>query len=500
MDETKKYLKGTALVVGINNYEKATKLDNAIFDANSIASSLEKLSFYTLKYFNVTIDEFDDAISKFVEQLNNFDVGVFYFAGHGIEIDGKNYLLAQNTPCDKVESVKRYSMELQHIVDEINKASCKTKILIIDACRNNPYTSSRGFGTINLAPIFAPQGTIIAYSTSPGQTALDGGIGKNSIYTGALLEHIDELGLPIETFFKKVRTTVYNLSEGKQTSWEHTSLIGNFSFNSGQMIHSLNMPYSTDVVVDKDYDYYSDPKIAKIIEGFKSYNFYVQNDALKSFEKIDPVDLNNDQIFIIGRNILQAASGGAWDSQYLINDPQRLANYTIQGNNHLLNGIFFELYFNKESHLRDRVKSRIILSNILEYHSNPNLQCSFEFINKLLMPFEQRFLQIPSVSMNSVSLDVKMEKEVYKYPYNSEESEYYIVKSIKKDNVELLVDDDQISRFDVKNMDYPIKFFSIDDLRIRLSEIFDFPVKYIKIISNIRNPDLIILLNKGVSL
>ena len=184
----------------------------------------------------------------------------------------------------------------------------------------------------------------------------------------------------------------------------------------------------------------------------------------------------------------------------MINDPQRLANYTIQGNNHLLNGIFFELYFNKESHLRDRVKSRIILSNILEYHSNPNLQCSFEFINKLLMPFEQRFLQIPSVPMNSVSLDVKMEKEVYKYPYNSEESEYYIVKSIKKDNVELLVDDDQISRFDVKNMDYPIKFFSIDDLRIRLSEIFDFPVKYIKIISNIRNPDLIILLNKGVSL
>lgn len=498
--EAQKYIKGTALVVGINNYEKATRLDNAIFDANSFALSLEKLSFYTLKYFDVHIDDFDEAISKFIEQLNNFDVGVFYFAGHGIEIDGKNYLLAQNTPCDKVEAVKRYSMELQYVVDEMNKASCKTKILIIDACRNNPYSTSRGLGTTNLAPIFAPQGTIIAYSTSPGQTALDGGIGKNSIYTGALLEHINELGLPIETFFKKVRTTVYNLSEGKQTSWEHTSLIGNFSFNSGQMIHSLNIPYSMDVVVDKDYDYYSDPKITKIIEGFKSYNFHEQNDALKSFGNIDPIDLSYDQIFVIGRNILQAASGGAWDSQYLINDPQRLAKYTIQGNNHLLNGIFFELYFNKESHLRDRVKSRNILSDILEYHSNPDLQCSFEFINKMLLPFEQRFLQIPSVQMNSVSLDVKMEKEVYKFPYDSEESEYYVVKSIKKDTMELLVDNDQIGRFDVNNMNYPIKFFSIDDLRKQLSEIFDFPIKYIKIVSNIPNPDLNLLLKTNIAL
>lgn len=493
MEEGEKNMIGVALVVGINNYEKATKLDNAVFDANSMADSLERLSFYTLRYNDINIDMFDDAISKFVEQLNKYDVGIFYFAGHGVEIGGENYLLSQNTPSEEEGSVKRYSMKLQEIVDKMNKTSCKTKILIIDACRNNPYAVGRGFLTTNLAPIFAPQGTIIAYSTSPGETALDGGIGKNSIYTGALLEHINELGLPIETFFKKVRTSVYNLSEGRQTSWEHTSLIGNFSFNRGQMIHSLNIPYSKDVVADKDYDIYSNPNITNIIEGFKSHDYYKQNDSLIQFEKINPSELNRNQLFVIGRNILQSAVGSSRECHYFINSQHRISKYTIDGNNHLLNGIFFELYFNKEGKLRERVKSSQYLSIILEYHSNPALHSSFEFINKILIPFEQRFIQIPSKQMNSVSLDIKMVKEPFKYSVVEEESEYYVIQSIKKDTKELLVDDyDRIIN--------PREFSSIDELRNRLSEVLDFPMKYIKIISNIPYPDLHILLKKSISL
>lgn len=499
MKEEKKYIKGIALIVGIDNYENANKLNNAIFDANSIAASLEKLTFNTLKYNDINIDMFDTAVGNFVANLSGFDVGVFYFAGHGVEIEGKNYLLAKNTPCDRVEAVKRYSMELQSIVDEMNKASCKTKILIIDACRNNPFSVGRGYGTTNLAPIFAPQGTIIAYSTSPGEKALDGGIGKNSIYTGALLEHIDELGLPIETFFKKVRTSVYNLSGGKQTSWEHTSLIGNFSFNSGQMIHSLNIPYSMDVVVDKGYDLNSDTLLSKIMEGFKSYTFEKQNIALQCFEKINPLNLDKNQLFIIGRNILQAAVGNAFDCISFINDQQKIANYSIEGNNHLLNGIFFELYFDKDSNLRDRVKSSFFLSTILEYHSNPALQSSFDFINKVLIPFEQRFLQIPSVQMNSVSLDIKLEKELYQKPFDDKGEEYYVIQSIKKDTKELLVDNDHISGPDYI-MDYPREFFTINALKSWLSEAFDYPSKYIKVISNIPEPSLSILLKNSLAL
>lgn len=493
------YKKGIALVVGINNYDNATKLNNALFDANSIATSLEKLSFYTLKYNDINIDMFDKAINEFVEQLNNFDVGVFYFAGHGVEIGGVNYLLSQNTPCDSFEEVMRYSMKMQDIVDKMNQTSCKTKILIIDACRNNPFRGGRGFGTTNLAPIFAPQGTIIAYSTSPGEMALDGGIGKNSIYTGALLEHINELGLPIETFFKKVRTSVYNFSKGRQTSWEHTSLIGNFSFNSGQLIHSLNIPYSLNVVVDKNYDNNSDPNLTEIINGFKSYNFYAQNNTLELFEKREPTDFSKDQLFIIGRNIIQSAIGGAFECQAFINDQQRIAKYTIDGNNHLLNGVFFEMYFDKESHLRERVKSRDFLFIILEYHSNPLLKCSFEFINKALIPFEQKFIQIPSVQINSVSLDIVMEKEPYKLPFENSELDYYVIQSIKKDTQELLGDSIYGVDF-INSMTYPMIFNSLKELQIKLSELLYFPMKYIKIISNNPKPDLPILLKKRILL
>ena len=294
---------------------------------------------------------------------------------------------------------------------------------------------------------------------------------------------------------------MYNLTQGKQTSWEHTSLIGSFSFNSGQMIHSLNIPYSMDVVVDKDYDVYADSKLSVIIEGFKSYNYYKQNDALELFENMNPSELNINQLFIVGRNILQSANGGARDCKNLINDQRRIAKYTMDGNNHLLNGIFFEIYFDKESHLRNRVKSLESLSNLLEYPSNAALQSSFDFINKILIPFEQRFIQIPSVQMNSVSLDVIMKKEPYKHVYEDSESDYYVVQSIKKDTKELLVDSyDSISGFDLINMNYPREFSSIEELKMYLSKTLDFPMKYIKIVSNNSTPDLCILLKKGISL
>ena len=134
-------------------------------------------------------------------------------------------------------------MALNHVMDRMHKASPRIKILILDACRNNPFRNARMVATEGLAPIHAPKGSIIAFSTSPGETARDDGFGKNSIYTGALLKHINEPEVPIEAFFKRVRETVSGYTKQKQTSWEHTSLIGEFSFNSGQLTHSEKVPY-----------------------------------------------------------------------------------------------------------------------------------------------------------------------------------------------------------------------------------------------------------------
>ena len=189
----KDYKKGLALVVGINDYIDASKLSNAVFDAESLAISLEKLSFDIIKKIDIGYRDFASTLDDFFVLLKEYDVGVFYFAGHGVEIDGDNYLLAADTPIEKKTSVTMLSARLQDIIGSMHEAGAQTNIIILDCCRNNPFPADRAHGTTNLAPVYAPQGTIIAYSTSPGETSKDGGMGNNSIYTGALLEHINEL-------------------------------------------------------------------------------------------------------------------------------------------------------------------------------------------------------------------------------------------------------------------------------------------------------------------
>lgn len=400
------YTKGIALIIGINEYENATKLSKAVNDAQAIAQALSNLRFNVTTLIDASIDECDTAIEEFASSLNNFEVGVFYFAGHGVEIEGQNYLLVQNTPADRQSAVKRYSINLQDVVSNMHQSKCRTNILIIDACRDNPFPNTRGLGSLNLAPVFAPKGTIIAFSTSPGEVAKDGGMGNNSIYTGALIQHINEPGLPVEEFFKRVRTTVYTLSNQKQTSWEHTSLIGNFSFNSGQLIHSLKLPYSPEVIADKKFDC-ADPLIGEIVSKFRTYNYYTQNSALEAFESLSVDKLGSSQLFIVGRNILQAAAGGCEKCRRFIFDEDSLIKYTSNGSNHLLNGILFEMYFNSNGDYRyNKRKGFEILNVIIIYCKREKLRCSFTFIKNALFPFSERLIFIPTENPMSVSINV----------------------------------------------------------------------------------------------
>lgn len=235
--------RGLAYVVGINEYQQANKLSNAVYDAKAIAAELKFLGFYVKESYDIDFMNFITEFDKFSKELSNFNVGLFFFAGHGVEFEGKNYLLLTDSSVESKTAIEHSTFDLQSIVNDMHKTGCKMNIQIIDACRNNPYGTGRGIASTNLAPVFAPQGTLIAYSTSPGETAMDGGMGKNSIYTGALLQHLKTKGLQIEDFFKQVRTTVYSLTAGKQTSWEHTSLIGKFCFNAGMLIHSISVGY-----------------------------------------------------------------------------------------------------------------------------------------------------------------------------------------------------------------------------------------------------------------
>lgn len=125
--------------------------------------------------------------------------------------DGINYLAPVDSEFKSESQMKYHAYPLNLIMDHMEKSNALIKILILDACRDNPFQKTRGIQS-GLAPVYAPKGTILAFSTSPGERAKDGGAGRNSLYTGALLTHIDDENIQIEEFFKRVRTTVHTVS------------------------------------------------------------------------------------------------------------------------------------------------------------------------------------------------------------------------------------------------------------------------------------------------
>jgi uncharacterized caspase-like protein len=173
------------------------------------------------------------AMDDFGEQLKGYNVGLFYYAGHGIQVKGNNYLIPVDAALKVEQDVDYDCIDAGRLLGKMEAAGTTTNIVILDACRNNPFErqwSTRASGQGNgLAFMNAPSGSIIAYATSPGKTASDG-TGKNGLYTSAILQYINIPGLSIEEFFKNVRTAVERDSNRTQTPWESTSLKGNFYF------------------------------------------------------------------------------------------------------------------------------------------------------------------------------------------------------------------------------------------------------------------------------
>lgn len=475
-------LKGKALVVGNDHYDQVKPdLDNAVNDARSIYEAFQELGFMMMpEAYDIDTDRFDELFENFKSDLSHYEVGIVYFSGHGIEINGKNYLIMRNTPIGEcAKSTIRNSIDLQDCIKELHDTKCKMIIVIIDACRNNPFEGKeRGWGSVNLAPLFAPKGTLIAYSTSPGEKADDFGMEGHSVYTGALLKHLKEEGLEIETFFKKVRSTVNAMTAGKKTSWEHTSLIGSFSFNSGQMVHVDDVGYDSMVLKDIQYAT-TDKVIALIIKKLKSYNWYEQNDGVAEFKRIIPKMLDKNQLFIIGRNLLQAAVGGSHGARDVIIDSGVLEKYSNESENHLLNGILFEIYFNKDGRFRYKNFKTAFLDELLQHTKIESLKSSFVFIHKLLKSFSPFLIFIPSPEPIEVSINVRLNKEVVN-PIWDDPMEMSVVKSVSFDGYDLLAADDDSNVFPfTKEQNIREK-----ELESMLCEGYGIPSKYLNLIYN----------------
>jgi hypothetical protein len=218
-----------ALVVGNAKYRDAP-LKNPINDAQSITNELQKVGFKVTTQLDVGRTALVSAIEKFSAELaKSKGVGMFYYAGHGAQLGWRNYLIPVDAEIDKLEDMKTKTVDLSSLLGGISKAANPMNVIILDACRDNPFGTRVPTEQKGLSQFDAPPGSLIAYATAPGNTAADGN-GSNGLFTENLLREIRVPNAKIEDVLKRVRLGVRRSSQGAQIPWETTSLEDDFYF------------------------------------------------------------------------------------------------------------------------------------------------------------------------------------------------------------------------------------------------------------------------------
>jgi uncharacterized protein (TIGR02145 family) len=228
--------KKIALVIGNGNYSSSI-LANPENDAKAMRVALQSVGFTVMEYENLSQVQMKKAIDDFGAKLRTNEVGLFFYAGHGIQSKGYNYLIPVDAELKSEAQVEYDCVQADRVLALMEASSSKVNIIILDACRSNPFerswtrsTTGRGLAFMN-----APKGSLIAYATSPGSTASDGS-GENGLYTSAILESIKIPNITILEMFQNVRNIVTQKSNNEQTPWESTSLTGNFYLNANGVL------------------------------------------------------------------------------------------------------------------------------------------------------------------------------------------------------------------------------------------------------------------------
>ncbi len=221
-----------ALVVGNSAYGTVSPLDNPSHDARLIAETLRQLDFEVTLLLDGSQSDMERGIAQFGRALRKAGAdatGLFYYAGHGVQSFGSNYLLPVDVALNDAADLDLVAVEAQSVLRQMFSARNKTNIVILDACRNNPFRDIPDFNDNGLAEMQAPTGTFLAYATAPGGVALDGQLG-NSPFTRALAAQMLTPGLRVEQMFKNVRVEVIEQTGGRQTPWDASSLTSDFAF------------------------------------------------------------------------------------------------------------------------------------------------------------------------------------------------------------------------------------------------------------------------------
>ena len=218
-----------ALVIGNGAYP-TDALRNPVNDARAMARTLRDLGFTVLAHENATKHTMETAILEFGRQLAEGGVGFFYYAGHGLQARGRNYLVPVDAKIDSEPAARIAAVDVELLLEQMADAKNRVNVVILDACRNNPFERRLRGASRGLAAVDAARGTLIAYATAPGSVAADGEA-ANGLYTEELLQALRVPGLKVEEVFKRVRVSVTSRSKGAQTPWESSSLTGDLIVN-----------------------------------------------------------------------------------------------------------------------------------------------------------------------------------------------------------------------------------------------------------------------------
>jgi len=303
-----------ALVIGNSNYQNAAQLANPGNDAQSMAEFLSSAGFEVISATNLTENDMIRVVQDFsakVAARGPNTVAMVYYAGHGVQLEGENYLIPIDAKVSSPRELVGDSLRLVDVMATLEAIPSRIRIVMLDACRNNPFPSVVDAGR-GLAIVDAPNGSIVGYSTAPGTEAQDGRDG-HSPYTSAFLRLAHERNLPIEQLFKRIRLEVNHTTDGVQTPWESSSLTSEFYFFGDTAIAAARAPEHGAVVqmasnlpmrsVRQAYDYV-------LSEGSPAY--------YQEFIQMFPRDPLCDRIRFLLGHLLQAA---AWHQAVLENSP-----------------------------------------------------------------------------------------------------------------------------------------------------------------------------------
>ena len=235
-----------ALVIGNANYEE-DRLSNPVNDATDIAKALKELGFEVTLVQNLDLRSMEAAIEDFSRQLRKGGVGVFYYAGHGVQVEGENYLIPLKAKLLNEKDARYEAVALGKVINTMEAAENQVNIIIIDACRDNPFyrrwrSSRRSSNVRGLTAVSPPNGIIIAYATREGNTAADGVGQRNSPFTSALLENIKKPNIDVQLMFRRVSTAVKQKTNSAQQPWTEGNLDGDEFYLNPQSVAVSPVP------------------------------------------------------------------------------------------------------------------------------------------------------------------------------------------------------------------------------------------------------------------